>query len=147
MPGPETPKRRILAVDDDRAVLELVCIRLTLAGYDVFSARNGNEALARLASIRPAAMVLDLNMPGLDGFGVLDQMGQAGTAKTPTLVLTARHSAPDVKRAIGLGARDYLSKPFNDNQLLIRVSRLFRRPVEARSVDDPFGDVETLLLG
>ncbi|THD71160.1 response regulator transcription factor [Phenylobacterium sp.] len=145
MPSFEPTKRRILAVDDDRAVLELVCTRLTLAGYDVFSARDGHEALARLTTLKPAAMVLDLGMPGLDGFGVLQKMGKIGTASTPTLVLTARHSAPDVKRAIGLGARDYLSKPFNDNQLLMRVQRLFRRPVEARSLEALFTDVEQLL--
>jgi DNA-binding response OmpR family regulator len=145
MPSLEPVRRRILAVDDDRAVLELVCTRLTLAGYDVFSARDGHEALNRLNSLRPAAMVLDLGMPGLDGFGVLERMGKAGTAKTPTLVLTARHSAPDVKRAIGLGARDFLSKPFNDNQLLMRVQRLFRRPVAARSLEDLFTDVESML--
>jgi DNA-binding response OmpR family regulator len=145
MPSLDPPKRRILAVDDDRAVLDLVCTRLTLAGYDVFTARDGREALARLGSLRPAAMVLDLSMPQLDGFGVLEQMGRAGTAKVPTLVLTARHSAPDVKRAIGLGARDYLSKPFNDKQLLMRVQRLFRKPVDARSLEDLFADVESLL--
>jgi DNA-binding response OmpR family regulator len=145
MPSLDPVRRRILAVDDDRAVLELVCTRLTLAGYDVFSARDGHEALGRLSSLRPAAMVLDLGMPSLDGFGVLEKMGKAGTAKTPTLVLTARHSAPDVKRAISLGARDFLSKPFNDNQLLMRVQRLFRCPVQARSLEDLFTDVESML--
>jgi DNA-binding response OmpR family regulator len=145
MPSLEPAKRRILAVDDDRAVLELVCTRLTLAGYDVFSARDGREALSRLSSLRPAAMVLDLGLPNLDGFGVLETMGKAGTARTPTLVLTARHSAPDVKRAISLGARDFLSKPFTDNQLLMRVQRLFRRPVDARSLEDLFTDVESML--
>lgn len=128
-------RRRVLVVDDDRAILELVCTRLTLAGYDAFNARDGDEALGRLATLRPAAMVLDLSMPRLDGFGVLEQMGKAGTEKTPTMVLTARHSAADVKRAVDLGARDYLSKPFNNNQLLMRVTRLLRPRAEARSFE------------
>ncbi len=121
-------RRRILVVDDDLAILELVRTRLRLAGYDAFNAHNGQEALALLATERPEAMVLDLNMPRKDGFGVLEAMGPAGTKQTPTLVLTARHGAVDVKRAVGLGARDYLSKPFTSDQLLKRVARLVRRP-------------------
>jgi len=145
MSEPSAVRRRILVVDDDRAILELVCTRLSLAGYDAFNARNGREALARLNSLRPAAMVLDLSMPELDGFGVLEAMGKVGTARAPTLVLTARHSAADVKRAVGLGARDYLTKPFNADQLLRRVSRLFRPPAEQRSLEDVISSVEQLL--
>src|SRR5947209_1670389 len=96
-------RRRVMTVDDDSAILELISTRLTLAGYDVFSARDGQEALARIQGIRPHAMVLDLNMPGLDGFGVLQRLGKAGTARVPTLVLTARHDTADVRRAIALG--------------------------------------------
>ena len=73
-------------------------------------------------------MVLDINMPMLDGFGVLEYMrAQSLTEKTPTLVLTARNSPEDVTRAIRLGARDYLSKPFKDEQLIARVGRLLAR--------------------
>ena len=145
MAGLEPTKRRILAVDDDRAVLDLVCTRLTLAGYDVFAARDGRDALARRAYLRPAAMVLDLSMPNLDGFGVLERMGKAGTARTPTLVLTARHSGADVKRAIELGARDYLSKPFEDRQLLGRVTRLLRRRSDDPSIEQAFAMIEKSL--
>jgi DNA-binding response OmpR family regulator len=141
----EARRRKILVVDDDRAILELVATRLTLAGHDVFAARDGHEALQRIAGIRPDAMVLDLNMPSLDGYGVLKQLGKEGTARLPTLVLTARHGTVDVQRAIGLGARDYLSKPFKDSQLLMRVARLFRPRVEARTLEALFDDVQTLM--
>jgi DNA-binding response OmpR family regulator len=121
----ETP-RRILVADDDVAILELVSTRLTLSGYIVLTARNGVEALSRLNERRYDGMVLDLNMPEMDGFGVLECMADLGDAAPPTLVLTASHNAADVQRAVKLGARDYLSKPFQDRQLLMRVGRLFR---------------------
>jgi DNA-binding response OmpR family regulator len=70
--------------------------------------------------------VLDLNMPRLDGFGLLRKMRLEGL-KTPTMVLTARNQPDDVRQAIELGARDFLAKPFKDEQLLQRVGRLLRR--------------------
>lgn len=139
------PRKRVMTVDDDRAILELVSTRLTLAGYDVFSARDGHEAVSRISGVRPDAMVLDLNMPGLDGFGVLQRLGKVGTARLPILVLTARHDAADVQRAIGLGARDYLAKPFKDSQLLMRVARLLRPPADRRSVDEVITGLDNLI--
>ncbi len=141
MPTAET-RYRILVVDDDKAILELVNTRLTLAGYDVFGARDGHEALARLGGLRPAAMVLDLNMPSLDGFGVLKQMGREKTARIPTLVLTASRGPVDVQRAIQLGARDYLAKPFRDSDLLMRVARLFRRPAGRQGLAEAVSFIE-----
>ena len=126
MPPLRETARRILAVDDDVSILELVSTRLTLAGYEVFTAKNGADALRRLNERRFEAMVLDLNMPTMDGFGVLERTANLGRARPPTLVLTASHAVADVERAVRLGARDYLSKPFDDQQLLRRVARLFR---------------------
>ena len=143
----EATRRRILVVDDDRAILELVSVRLTLDGYDVFGARDGREALQRLNGVRPDAMVLDLNMPVLDGFGVLQQLGKARTDRIPILVLTARHDAADVQRAIGMGARDYLAKPFKDAQLLMRVGRLFRASADLRGLGELMSTMDELLVG
>jgi two-component system OmpR family response regulator len=122
---PDAP-RRLLVVDDEVSILELVSTRLTLAGYTVLTARNGVEALGRLTERRYDGMVLDLQMPQMDGFGVLECLGDLPHPPPPTLVLTASHNAADVQRAVKLGARDYLSKPFEDRQLLMRVARLFR---------------------
>ena len=120
--------RRVLVVDDDPYLLELIMTRLAIAGYQVQGARDGVVAIDRLADFRPEAMVLDINMPGLDGFGVLAYMkGQNLTDRTMTMVLTARNNAEDVAKAISLGAKDYLSKPFKDEQLLARVGRLLNR--------------------
>ena len=130
----ETRSKRVLVVDDEPMMVELITTRLEVSGYQTFYARNGREGLERLTDTRPDALLLDINMPVMDGFAVLEQMKHRGLlAKTPTMVLTARNQAADVKRAITLGARDFLTKPFEDQTLLLRVARLLRssRPAVA----------------
>jgi two-component system OmpR family response regulator len=130
---------RILVVDDDPMMLELLTTRLDLAGYEAHGARDGRQGLARLRDLRPAAMVLDINMPEMSGFDVLQRLRETGQISAlPVMVLTARHETSDVQTAIELGARDYLSKPFNDQQFLLRIKRLLRtvRPVSAPNDDE-----------
>lgn len=119
-------RTRVLVVEDDQIILDLITTRLDIAGYDTYFARDGFEGLKRLHELRPSALVLDLNMPRLDGFGLLRKMRQEGL-NVPTMVLTARNQPDDVRQAISLGARDFLAKPFKDEQLLQRVGRLLRR--------------------
>ena len=120
-------KSRLLVVDDDPMILELLVTRLEIAGYRVTTARDGHEALKRIADGHPHAMILDVNMPRLDGFSVLRHLKSAGRITTlPVMVLTARYQASDVQEAILLGAKDFLAKPFKDNQLFLRVERLLR---------------------
>lgn len=123
---------RILVAEDDGGARELVRTRLTAAGYDTHTAHNGLEAVQRTRALRPDGIVLDINMPGMDGFGVLDAIRSDPNLKhTRVLVLTARHAADDVKRAMSLGAKDFLTKPFNEQQLIARVARLLRAPAKA----------------
>lgn len=123
-----TETLKILIADDDAGVRDLVRTRLRIAGYDPHTAKNGREAVERAVRLRPAAMILDINMPELDGFGVLSEMqDKAPDIQVPTLVLTARQSSDDVRMAVALGARGYLTKPFTEAQLLARVAGLFRR--------------------
>lgn len=125
----EPPRRRILVVDDDPAILELITLRLDLAGYETRTARDGADALRAIHETKPAAMILDINMPYMDGFEVLERLrGSGALARLPTMVLTARNNVEDVRRAISLGARDYMAKPFDDRMLLSRVARLLRPP-------------------
>jgi DNA-binding response OmpR family regulator len=119
-------KARILIAEDDPGVRQLIRTRLELAGYEAHTARNGREAIDRVRSLRPHAMVLDINMPEMDGFEVLEALPTCLVGRIPVLVLTARHASEDVRRAIGLGAKDYLTKPFNETQLLARVARILR---------------------
>lgn len=124
----EARRRRVLVVDDEPYIVELIVTRLELAGFETSTARHGAEALDRLAAFRPEAMVLDINMPVMDGFAVLANMKAQGLSdRIPTVVLTARNSGEDVAKAISLGAKDYLSKPFRDEALISRVGRLLAR--------------------
>jgi DNA-binding response OmpR family regulator len=125
-------RRRILVAEDDQGIRELIRARLTTAGYDTHTAHNGREALQRMRALKPDGLILDINMPELDGFGVLEALkAEEALKRIPVLVLTARHGAEDVKRAVGLGAKDFLTKPFNDGQLISRVARLLRAPIAA----------------
>ncbi|KRA69834.1 histidine kinase [Caulobacter sp. Root656] len=128
---PEARPRRIFIAEDDRSVLELLTTRLGLAGYDTAFGRDGWEALDGIHSTQPAAIILDVDMPRLDGFGVLRHLRKSPrVAHIPVMMLTARNAPGDIKEALTLGARDYLAKPFTDAQLLARVTRLLRpRPV------------------
>jgi two-component system OmpR family response regulator len=119
-------KRKILVAEDDSGIRLIIRTRLEAAGYQVETARNGLEAMNVAQAFRPDALVLDINMPELDGFGVLERLQKASETRIPTLVLTARHAADDVKRAVRLGAKDYLTKPFSETQLMARVARLLR---------------------
>ncbi len=121
-------KARVLITDDDAGIRDLLRDQLEAAGFETKVARDGHEALDRIASFRPDAMVLDLSMPGLDGFGVLQSL-QDQAIRLPVLVLTARHDASDVRKAVSLGARDYLAKPFTEAQLKARIARLLRTPI------------------
>ena len=118
---------RIFVAEDDPPILELLVARLEIAGYRVASASDGASALRLILASPPALVILDVNMPGLDGFGVLRALrGDAACAGTPVLMLTARKSAADVRLARDLGASEYLAKPFEDRQLLARVQRLLQ---------------------
>jgi DNA-binding response OmpR family regulator len=124
---PSTRPKRILLAEDDVLVRESLRSRLAAAGYDVHTARSGREALERVVALRPDIMVLDINMPEMDGFGVLEAMGEFHSgADTQVIVLTARQTAEDVQRAMALGARDYIVKAHADGALLRRVERLLR---------------------
>lgn len=141
---PETRKPRIFIAEDDRAVLELIVTRLTIAGYDTRYGRTGGEALEGIRTCKPAAIILDINMPGIDGFEVLQRLkASPALSIIPVMVLTARNAPRDVKDALALGARDYLTKPFKDAVLLARVTRLLRpRPLGG---NPPPGDDDLLI--
>lgn len=123
----EEARSRIVVAEDDEAILELIRTRLEIDGYAVSYARNGHAALDIIRTVRPSAVVLDLNMPSMDGFGVLEGLTRLKGPRPPVLVLTVRNAPEDVKRCLALGAKDYLSKPFDDQVFLKRVARLVRR--------------------
>ena len=116
---------KVLVAEDDPAILELLVTRLELAGYRTAEARDGYAALDRWSTFHPDIVILDVNMPRLDGFGVLEGAKARGQLRTtPVLMLTARNARADVERARTLGASDYMVKPFNDQHLLQRIAKL-----------------------
>jgi DNA-binding response OmpR family regulator len=122
----------ILVVDDEPFLIDLICTRLRMAGFHTSHARDGQRAIEALRENPPDAVICDLNMPKLDGFGVLRHMQKIAKLRAiPTMVLTARNRTEDVKMALSLGARDYLTKPFEDRVLLQRTARLLRKAPSA----------------
>ena len=115
----------ILIADDDPDILLLLSVHFERAGYDVVRAHNGSEAL-RLATERlPALAVLDVTMPGLDGFEVTRSLrANAETRSMPVILLTARAQAADVAQGMAAGADEYVKKPFDAEDLKARVERL-----------------------
>ena len=118
-------KETILVVDDERNIVELAQMYLEQAGYRVDSASDGQEALTRARHRRPALVVLDLMLPGIDGWEVCRRLRVE--ADVPIIMLTAR--SDDVDRIVGLelGADDYVTKPFNPRELVARVRAVLRR--------------------
>ncbi len=123
MPGTAT---RILVVDDEDAVREMVATALRFRGFDVEESASGLDALAAVQRQEPEAVVLDVNMPGIDGFEVCRQLRHAGST-APVLFLTARGANEDLRDGFGAGADDYLRKPFSLEELILRVEAVLRR--------------------
>lgn len=119
----------ILVADDDDDILLLVTTRLRRDGYEVVSARNGEEALALAKEKRPALAVLDIGMPGLDGLEVLERIrADEDLASTRVLLLTAKAQESDVRRGYDAGADAYVRKPFSPAELSTRVRELLDEP-------------------
>jgi DNA-binding response OmpR family regulator len=122
-------KPTILVVDDEKNIVELARLYLTNEGFQVEAAFDGLQALEKARTLRPSLIVLDLMMPGLDGWEVCRRLRKDDDV--PIIILTAR--GDDVDRIVGLelGADDYMSKPFNPRELVARVKAVLRRYVAA----------------
>jgi two-component system phosphate regulon response regulator PhoB len=127
-PVPTATGDRILVVDDEADIVALVAYHLAKSGYRVSTASSGPDALRAAATERPALIVLDLMLPGLSGFEVLDRLRQdEATRDVAVLMLTARRDEPDRIRGLASGADDYLTKPFSPHELVLRVGAILRR--------------------
>lgn len=116
----------ILVVDDEHAIIQLARMYLEREGLRVLEAQNGELALQAVAERRPDCVILDLMLPGLDGFEVCRRLRAAGNS-VPILMLTARDDDIDKILGLELGADDYLTKPFNPRELAARVRAILRR--------------------
>jgi two-component system KDP operon response regulator KdpE len=118
-------KGRVLVVDDEQSIRRAVGRALTARDYKVQLATDGEEALTAAAAFQPDLVVLDLNLPALDGLEVCRQL--RSWTSVPILVLSVREDEPDKVAALDLGADDYLTKPFGIDELMARVRALLRR--------------------
>jgi DNA-binding response OmpR family regulator len=114
---------RILVVDDEPDILLLHRLNLEDAGHEVLLAADGIKALERITADHPDCVVLDVMMPVLDGWGVLEALQERNDAP-PVLVVSAKSADADIEHALTMGAKGYLSKPFNARTLLDEVAKL-----------------------
>ena len=121
---------RILVVDDDPRLREIVTVALTRGGYDVSAAANGQSALTHAARDTPALIVLDVGLPELNGFEVCRRIRE--TSDVPILFLTAHDDEVDRVLGLELGADDYVTKPFSPRELLARVRAILKRTAGPR---------------
>ncbi len=116
---------RILVVDDEPEIAELMRYHLARAGHDVVTAGNGWDALAAIRDARPDLLLLDLMLPDLDGFGVCEILRRdPATATLPIVIVSAWSSGDSRNLGLELGALDYLTKPFSPHELVTRVNRI-----------------------
>lgn len=134
-------KHRILVVDDEPAVNELICDALHLAGFETFSAQHGMEALRLVRESHVDLIILDVNMPQMDGYEVLERL-RGSAVSTPVIVLTARQQKEDTRQGFELGADDFVRKPFGIEELTLRVRAILRRSAAAENPSTIFaGDI------
>ncbi|AHI01422.1 response regulator transcription factor [Kutzneria viridogrisea] len=135
--------QRLLVVDDEPGITEVLETTLGLAGYQVWVAANGAAALRLAAEVRPDLVVLDVMLPDMDGFQVCRRLAEQDEAP-PVLFLTARDSVLDKVTGLTIGGEDYLTKPFSIPEVLARVHVLLRRVRRGQAAEDPvlcFADV------
>ena len=132
---------RLLLIEDEGALAQVLRQALEEEGFRVDLAADGEEGLFRAGEVDYDAILLDLMLPGLDGFEVLSRLREPGRRPVPVLVLTARDGVPDRVRGLNLGADDYLVKPFDLEEMLARVRALIRRSADRPSPRLRVGDV------
>jgi two-component system response regulator MtrA len=136
---------RILIVDDDPGIGEVVDLFLRAEGFDTRVATSGPEALTAFDEYQPHLVLLDLNLPGLDGISVCRSIRES--SGTPIIMLTARTDTQDIVHGLEAGADDYVEKPFNERVLVARIKACMRRPVPTSSDALLVGDVVIDLRG
>ena len=145
----EAPRRtaeaRLLVVEDDANIVELLSASLRFAGFDVATARDGQQALRLARELRPDLMVLDVMMPGIDGFEVVRRLSTEGS-RCPVLFLTARDAVADKITGLTVGGDDYVTKPFSLDEVIARIRAVLRRSAAAPNVPSAdrftFADIE-----
>ena len=134
---------RVLVVDDEERIVNFLRAKLKASGYDVLTASNGVEGIEQVEGQEPDLVVLDLLMPRMDGFETLKQL--RSFSSVPVIILSAKGADADKIKGLGLGADDYLPKPFNPDELVARIEAVRRRltPADRRGTPEQMsaGDI------
>ena len=126
------PEARLLVVDDEPNIVELLAASLRYAGFEVATAATGTAALQLARTFRPDLLVLDVMMPEMDGFELVRRLRGEG-ARTPVLFLTARDATEDKVTGLTLGGDDYVTKPFSLEEVVARIRAVLRRTTERQA--------------
>ncbi|GLW97475.1 response regulator transcription factor [Microtetraspora sp. NBRC 16547] len=140
----EFPEARLLIVEDEPNILELLAASLRFAGFEVTTASSGGEAVAAAQRHRPDLIVLDVMLPDMDGFDIVRRL-RSGGAHTPVVFLTARDATEDKIRGLTLGGDDYVTKPFSLEEVIARIRAVLRRTTGDPMAPPPrltFADIE-----
>jgi two-component system phosphate regulon response regulator PhoB len=136
---PKPSSERVLVVDDEQDIVALVAYHLVKAGYRVSTATTGPDALRQAQQEHPALIVLDLMLPGMSGYEILEELRNDESFRDiAVLMLTARREEQDRIRGLSLGADDYMTKPFSPQELVLRVGAILRRVAQGQQ---PGGDL------
>jgi two-component system OmpR family response regulator len=138
-----TASSRVLVVDDEASIAEVISMALRYQGFEVETAASGHEAIAAVARFQPHLMVLDVMLPDIEGFEVASRLG-AQRAGVPIIFLTARDSTEDKIRGLSGGGDDYMTKPFSLEELVARIRTILRRTGQAAAESGrlQFADLE-----
>jgi len=120
------PRPLILAVDDEPNILKMISVNLSLEGYRIITAADGETALILFDEYQPDLIILDIMMPGIDGYEVIDRIRKRGSS-VPIIILSGKDDINSLREALDRGADDYIAKPFNIHLLLARVRSKIRR--------------------
>src|SRR5581483_3972304 len=139
-----SPEARLLVVDDEPNIVELLSASLRFVGFEVATATDGLDAMQQARRRRPDLLVLDVMMPGMDGFDMVRKLRGEGL-QMPVLFLTARDATADRVTGLTLGGDDYVTKPFSLEEVIARIRAILRRSgsrTEAASAQLCFADIE-----
>ncbi len=138
-----TDPRRVLVVDDEPNIVDVIGMALRFQGFTVDSAASGREAIAKVGEFKPHLMVLDVMLGDMEGFDVAQRLG-AGPSRVPIIFLTAKDATEDKIRGLTVGGDDYMTKPFSLEELIARIRSILRRAGLSESTSGRlvFEDVE-----
>ncbi len=140
-------KERILIVDDEEDILELIAYNLTRDGYATETAKTGESAIGMARDGKPDLVLLDLMLPGIDGLDVCRILkGDPSTAGIPVIMITAKGEDADIVTGLELGADDYVTKPFSPRILLARIRAVLRRSSRGKEQEESFIRTENIII-